>query len=260
MQEPRRRDDVVRGVDVSSLTAGPDGDGSGPADEPVVVLLHGLAMSNRYLRPAMRRLADEHRVLAPDLPGVGRSGRASRRLSMADLADGLVEWLDEVGVRRATVVGHSLGCTLAAVLAERHPDRVVAVVLASPAPDPGFRPLLRQAWRLLTDGPREKPSMVLIALSDYLRLGPRWVLRAMTEARRSDTAADLDRVQQPTLVVRGGRDPLVSPAWADTLVDRLPRAELVTLDDAPHGLPYSAADPFAATVRAFVARRVTEGC
>ena len=258
MRAPERRTDPVQGVKVASIAAGPDGEGSAPSGAPDVVLIHGLAVSNRYLQPALLGLARDHRVFAPDLPGVGRSSRAPRRLSLADLADGVADWMDQVEVHQATVVGHSLGCALAAVLAQRHPARVAGVVLASPAPDPALRPLPRQAWRLLLDAPRERPSMVLLAFGDYLRVGPLWVLRAIEEARREDPAAVFGRVRQPALVISGGRDPLVTAGWAEVLVQALPGAELVTIGQAPHGLPYSAAEPFVAAVRDFVARRITQ--
>ncbi len=250
----RRRRDRVHGVDVSSLVAGPPA--SATSDPCLdVVMVHGLAVSNRSLVPTLVRLGRDRRVFAPDLPGVRRSDQPSRRLSVGDLTDGVLDWMDLVGVGRAVFVGHSLGCRLVGELAARHPDRVAAVVLASPAPDPSQRPLVRQAWHLLLDGPREHPSMAMLAVADYLRVGPSWVLRAIGEARRGDGEAIVSSIQQPVLVVRGDRDPLVSPQWAHALVRALPSGELATIPGAPHGLPYSAPGAFAAAVRHFVSRR-----
>lgn len=252
---PRRRRDRVRGVEVSSLVGGPGPARDDAARDGTVILVHGLAVSTRSLVPSLRRLAEDRRVIAPDLPLVSRSSQEGRQLSMTELADRLVDWMDAVGLGSATLIGHSLGSQLVALLATRHPSRVTAVVLVSPAPDPGQRSLWAQAWALVVDGPRERPGMVLTAVADYLKVGPRWMRRAIRAAKRSDATPSLSRITQPTLVVRGERDPLVSQAWAEELVDRLPVGSLVTLPGAPHGVPYSAAEPFVAAVRAFLDRR-----
>ncbi|GAA3555147.1 alpha/beta hydrolase [Microlunatus spumicola] len=252
-QALRRRRDVVNDVEVASVEAGPEqprtSDGRTTLD---VVMVHGLGVSNRYLLPSLRAFAREHRVFAPDLPGVGRSSRPERDLSMVELADGLSAWMDEVGVGRAVLVGHSLGCQVVAQIAARHPDRVAAVVLTSPAPDPGRGSVARQAWGLLVDGGRERLGMVLIAATDYPRVGIGGMLGALRASARRQAQPDVQRIDQPTLVVRGGRDPLVSAAWAQHLEDVFPDARVVTLPDAPHGVPYSATTAFVEVVHAFV--------
>lgn len=254
-QPARRRRDRVHDVEVASIVAGPDDAGacassSGPVLD--VVLVHGLGVSNRYLVPSLRAFARDHRVFAPDLPGVGRSSKAEHALSMTELADGLRDWMDVVGVGPAVVVGHSLGCQVVAQLAARHPARVVGVVLTSPAPDPGRGGLLTQGWRLLVDGFAERPGMLLIAATDYPRVGLGAMLRGLRRAARRRDQPNLDAVEQRTLIIRGGRDPLVSAGWARTLERSLPSASVVTLPTAPHGLPYSAVAEFVAVVHDFV--------
>lgn len=243
--------DRVHDVDVFSICSGPDPATTGGATGHDVVLLHGLGMSNRYLEPSLRELAVARRVFAPDLPGVGRSSRASRELSMAEFADGLRDWMDVVGVGPAVVVGHSLSCHVAAHLAARHPSRVVAVVLASPGRDPAHRSRWQQAWWLFVDGFRERPSMVGIAFRDYTRIGARRMLRTLRRASRDD-APSLRQIRQPTLVVYGDRDPLVSPDHAERLVRDLPEASLAVIPGGPHGIPYSTTEPFVQALRLFL--------
>ena len=171
---------------------------------------------------------------------------------MVELADGLCDWMDTVGVGTAVVVGHSLGCHVVAQLTARHPSRVEAVVLVSPARDPDQRPVWQQAWRLLVDGFRERPSLLLIAVTDYARVGAGQMLRRLQEAGRSDALVSLSRIRQPTLVVRGDQDPLVSAEWAQRLARALPAGSLVTIPGAPHAVPHSSVKPFVDAVRTFL--------
>jgi 2-hydroxy-6-oxonona-2,4-dienedioate hydrolase len=60
---------VVAGTRMHARVSGIPGDG------PAVILVHGLVVSARYMIPAMKRLALQHRVHAPDLPGFGKSGK-----------------------------------------------------------------------------------------------------------------------------------------------------------------------------------------
>lgn len=227
--------------------------------ERVVVLVHGLGMSSRYMVPTLRLLAPEFRVLAPDLPGFGRSSRPSHPLTLSELADALVAWMDVLGLQRVALVGHSLGAQVVGHVADRHPGRVACVLLVSPSRDPQARWPWAQAVRLLRDAPREAPSLLPIAVRDYLRSGPRRMWRTLREGMRTDAADRLRRIDHPTLVIRGERDAVVSAWWARKVAGLLPAGELVMLPGAPHGLPYSAADALVAAARPFLATHLPPG-
>ncbi len=110
-----------------------------PAGRAPVVLVHGLGVSSRYMRPLARHLATDLRVHAPDLPGFGRSGKPRRVLSIPELADWLAAWMEAAGLRRAALVGNSLGCEILVELVLRHPERVERLVLQGRTPEPGAR-------------------------------------------------------------------------------------------------------------------------
>ncbi len=102
--------------------------GSGPP----LVLLHGLADSHRTWRLAAPRLASRFRVLMPDLPGHGLSGRPDAPYTLDWYARTLVGWLDAAGVERAHVVGHSFGGGIAQWLVLDARARVERMVLVAP--------------------------------------------------------------------------------------------------------------------------------
>jgi lipase len=103
-----------------------------PQDADVVVLaIHGISSSHMVWRPTVRELADRVRacVVAPDLRGRGRSASLPGPYGFdAHVAD-LLAALDDAGVERAALVGHSMGAYLATAVAAAYPERVSSVVL-----------------------------------------------------------------------------------------------------------------------------------
>lgn len=98
-----------------------------------VVLLHGLFGSGANLGALARSLRDGYRVLAPDLPGHGRSP-TQVRYDLSGMAATLSAWLSREEVGKAHLVGHSLGGKIAMQLALEYPDQVRSLVVADIAP------------------------------------------------------------------------------------------------------------------------------
>ena len=227
--------------------------GQAPAGAMPVVCVHGIGVSGRYFAPLLEALAPTHPAFAPDLPGSGRSDGPARALTIDELADVLAAWMTARGLARAALLGNSFGCQVIAAFALRHPARLAAAVLAGPTGDPAERSPLRLLARLALDGLREPPSEVLIAVRDYWRFGVR---RGIATARMmvdDDMTAKLPLMTAPTLVVRGERDAIVTPAWAETVAALLPRSELVTIPGAAHAVNYDAPAALAAAVNRFLA-------
>jgi 2-hydroxy-6-oxonona-2,4-dienedioate hydrolase len=223
-----------------------------PEGSPAVVLVHGLVVSSRYMIPTARKLAPHHEVYVPDLPGFGRSGKPPSVLDVAGLSDSLAAWMETVGLPSAVLVGNSVGCQVVADLVLRHPERVERAVLQGPTMDPEARTALRQAARLALDGTREPPSLLPIMLLDYVSAGLRRSFETFRYALRDPIEEKLRRIQAPTLVVRGERDPIVPQRWAERVVRLLPKGRLVVVPGAAHTMNYAAPSELARVVRSFV--------
>ncbi|MFD0661978.1 alpha/beta fold hydrolase [Thermocatellispora tengchongensis] len=188
---------------------------TGEARTPAHVLLHGLPMNAGLWTPLAARLPGP--VLAPDLPGLGRSAPSARPVDVW-----LAGLLSPVRTR-PVLVAHSLACGPALRFAAAHPERVSGLVLISPSflQRPASRlarsglavPMLRRmsAARLAaTLGLPETPE-VAGAAADLRRPG---VARRVVTALRADLAgrersrALLDRVSVPVEIVVGSADPL----------------------------------------------------
>jgi pimeloyl-ACP methyl ester carboxylesterase len=111
-------------------------DAAGQGTLPTLVVLHGLGSAATDFTLVLPKLAREcRRVIAPDLPGHGRSDRPAAGLDARSIVAGLAEALDQVLERgeRVVLVGNSLGGLAATLLAAKYPERVAGLFLSSPA-------------------------------------------------------------------------------------------------------------------------------
>lgn len=219
---------------------------------PALVLVHGQVISSLYMVPTARLLAPYFPVFAPDLPGFGRSGKPARVLSVPELADALAAWLEQSGLAPAVLVANSLGCQIVVDLAVRRPELSEALVLTGPTMDRRGRNAPVQIARWLRDWPRERQSLALAHLRDFAHAGPRRALRTFQYALADRIEEKLPRVRAPTLVVRGGRDPIAPQGWCEEVTRRLPCGRLVVIPGAPHCVNYSTPRALARVIRAFL--------
>ena len=134
------------------------------------------------------------------------------------------------------------------------PDRVHRLVLVSPAGGAHNRPLLRALGQLARDGLRESPRMLPVAVPDYMRFGPVNGLRLFHAMTLFPSLERLVHVPVPTLVVLGGRDPLLPPAARVRDVARLAPEDLavVLVERAAHAVNFSHPDELAGAVGAWL--------
>jgi len=238
---------VVDGVELHARVSAPP-----ERDAPPVVLVHGLAVSHRYLMPTAALLARRHPVGVLDLPGFGLSGDPGAALDTGRLADALRGWLHATGTIPAVLLGNSYGCQVIVDLVTRHPALATAVVLSGPTTDPQARTVTRQVLRWLRDIVHEDPLQGPILLRDVRDAGPMRVVATLRDAVRDRIEEKLPPVAMPALVTRGGVEPIVPAGWADEAARLLPRGHLVVLPDSPHNSVYVAAAALAAVVEAFL--------
>lgn len=129
----------LRGGELDGLLLHYLEEGRGPA----TALVHGLGGFAESWRHNIPELARHGRVIAPDLPGFGRSGKPRRPYTLCFLARALDGLLRALGVDRVRLVGHSLGGAVAARFALEHPGRVERLAFLGAAV-PGFH--LRLSW------------------------------------------------------------------------------------------------------------------
>lgn len=210
------------------------------------VLLHGLAVSHRYLMPTARALPGS--VHAPDLPGFGRSAAPRRVLGPREHAAVIAAWMDVEGMRDARLLGGSYGCQVAAELAIARPDLVSLLVLAGPTADPAAGSV-RHVLRLLRDLPTEDPRQLPVVAAGALAAGPRRILGTLRAAVRHRMEDRLPLVTAPILLLRGRRDPIAPDGWTSRLAT-VAGCRAITLAGA-HNVVTTAGPRVAAAATAF---------
>ena len=220
-----------------------------------VVCVHGLGCSHRYFRPVASALADDALVVAPDLPGFGRTNGPARALDVRGLSTALAAWLRATGNGGSVFLANSLGCQIVVDLATHSPELLGPVVLAGPTMDRRARSAPQQIGRLCGDQWKEPLALWGVLAYDYLVCGPRRFAQTFAYSLADPIETKLHHVRVPAIVVRGERDSIVPRAWAREVAEGLPHGRLVEVPKAPHALNWAAPRELADVVRPLVSER-----
>jgi pimeloyl-ACP methyl ester carboxylesterase len=232
------------------------------AGKPVIVFQHGAGMDHTVWQLPARSFAwHGHSVLAPDLPGHGRSEGPALR-SVTEMATWVARLLDAVGVRQAALVGHSMGGAIALEAAAAQPERITRVaLLGTAAAIPVHRDLLTAArenpdtaYRMMTAwsfGARAKMGgnpapglwMTGAAMALFARnaVGLLHIDLDACNAWRTGAAAAA-KVRCPALVLLGANDIMTPTRSGRELAGTIAGSHAVTIDDCGHMMMAEAPD------------------
>lgn len=244
------------------------------AGEPTLMLLHGFGASVFSWREVMAPLAENHRVIAFDRPAFGLTERPLRGewgtaaewsrgipYGVEAQADLTIALMDELDIEQAVLVGNSAGGAVSIITALKHPERVKALILISPAvysggPNETARWLLqtpqmqhigpliarriqewgidfaRSAWHnpaLITDEIWQGYTAPL-QIKNWDRA--LWELTTASRANRLDER--LNELTLPILVITGDDDRIVPTAQSEQLAQELPNARLAVIPACGH--------------------------
>jgi pimeloyl-ACP methyl ester carboxylesterase len=216
------------------------------------VLLHGLAVSHRYLMPTAAALTGGP-VYVPDLAGFGLSQKPRRVYDPAEHAAVIAAWLDVEGLTGANVIANSFGCQVAVELAISRPELTAALILVGPTADPQAATAGAQIGRWLRDLLVEDPAEASIIAADVSDAGIRRVVRTLRLCVRHHVEDRLPLVPAPTLMLRGEHDPIAPRAWIETAAALTPDAEAGEVPRAAHNAVTTAGAEVAARASAFAA-------
>jgi pimeloyl-ACP methyl ester carboxylesterase len=237
----------VRGIEMAY-----DVEGSGPP----VVLLHGYPFNRSMWSEQVEALQPSHRVITPDLRGLGETEATREPATMSEMAEDVAALLDELRIDRVTLGGLSMGGYVALAFVRRFPLRVRALILADTRPQPdteeGKRAREEQAQKVLEEGTTsiadlilkkalapatlaERPEIVARVREMIATSKPEGVAAALRGmAVRSDQTQFLASIIAPTLVIVGSEDELTPPADAELMRREIRGSRLEIIQGAAH--------------------------
>jgi pimeloyl-ACP methyl ester carboxylesterase len=254
----------------------------GRASAPLLLLLHGFGDSYTTWDGWVRELGGQFRIIRLDFPGHGLTRAPPDYVLRGDaLADFVDMFAAQLDLPKFAVAGNSMGGSVAWQLALHHPDRVNALVLVDAAGFPSdkppgdiplaFRILKYRLGRALLRNIDNRPlieeglkidvydkSLITPAFVDrWAELqrapGHRAILMSIDPASMNNaSAAVLQHVRAPTLVVNGESDVLVEPASARKLAAAIPGAKLIVYPRVGHLPQFEIPQRSAADVAAFL--------
>jgi 3-oxoadipate enol-lactonase len=215
---------------------------------PVLVLLGSLGTTLDVWEPQLVGFARRFRVLRLDLPGHGRSPLPPSPLGIDDLARSGLAVLDDLGLRRVSFCGLSLGGAVGLRLSTLAPERVERLVLCCTAAKFGTPQrwidraeiVRREGLETIADRimrlwftPAADPSTVARHRAMLVSTPPDGYARCCDVLRDLDLRDAVSAVRVPTLVVAGAEDPAVAPEETE-LLRRIPGSRFVSIAHAAH--------------------------
>jgi pimeloyl-ACP methyl ester carboxylesterase len=249
----------------------------------VILLIHGMGGSSETWSGVIPRLAEKYRVIAPDLLGHGQSDKPRGDYSVGAFAVMLRDLLDELGVTRVTVVGHSLGGGIAMQFAHQHRQYCERLVLISSG---GFGGDVGSVLRLLSIPGSEFvlpmiASRPAIAAGNALRalagsadrfdsrpaLSNRDTRKAFLRTLRSvidyrgQTVSAINRLccseTLPALIISGDEDRIIPVDHARAANATMPNSRLHVLEGVGHHPPTEEPEMIADLIDEFVGAHVS---
>jgi pimeloyl-ACP methyl ester carboxylesterase len=250
----------------------------GPRSAPVLVLIPGGMVSLFTWEPWASRLDDTFRVVTMDMPGHGLTGAVpSGDYTQKGMVGFVKAVVDQLGIGRFAIGGHSMGGGIAVRFAETYPDRVMQLVLVDAVgmqlEPPGKQPLIfrsrvfnRVMWPIaprsnvskILNGMIVRKSIITDAMIDQFWDFPRMEGNREATFVRYGLSRDpyvkehIGDVKTPTLILWGEEDPDIPVASAHLFAEAIAGSKLVIYADTGHFTQEEVADQSAADVRAFL--------
>ena len=249
-------------------------DTGNPKGRPVV-LIHGYTDNARDWVPLIPYLSSGDRLIAVDIRGHGRSDKPECCYTRLDFAYDIKLLLDHLHIRRADLVGHSLGSLITQAFAEEWPDRVRRVVLISSTggpragspPKPPRFDFAAEIRKLQEPIDPDSPFMVAWWDSprpvnpDFIRRQRRdsaaiplkvWLAVLDQGAGFTDLQRTLPRLKAPALLIWGSDDPIMEEEGRQTLREALPGAQVKVFPGLGHNPFWEDPEAVAGVINGFL--------
>jgi pimeloyl-ACP methyl ester carboxylesterase len=225
-----------------------------------LIFLHGWLGSWRYWMPTMENLSDRYRTYAFDLWGFGDSDRNVPRYQVEGYVAQLDQFMEQLGIMRASLIGHALGAAVAMLAGALWPDRIERVMTVS-APvssatlnkrlmQPGGNSLIDRALGRRTTYPEIE--------MEANKTDPQAVTNSARSLLNIDLKQVFDQLQMPLLMVYGERDPFVGALQPEEIARFDSNIRPIGLTDSGHFPMLDESSKFQRLLRDYLETKPTE--
>lgn len=241
-----------------------------PHNNSPIVLVHGLFGSLDNLGVLARDLVADHALLQVDMRNHGLSPR-SAKMTYADMAQDLLDTLDEHHIEKAILIGHSMGGKAVMALTALAPERIAGLVVIDVAPvdyDVRRHDEIFAAINAVTDAGVTTRQQAAALMREHLDEEGvvQFLLKSFVDGEwRFNVPALWDQYDQivgwqsvpawphPTLFVTGGSSPYVTEAYRDALLAQFPQARAHVIAGAGHWVHAEKPDAVLRAIRRYLA-------
>ncbi|MBN1681459.1 MAG: alpha/beta hydrolase [Anaerolineae bacterium] len=249
-----------------------------------VLLLHGWLGSWALWRDTIEVLGRDFRTYALDFFGFGESDvvptadetRAKRQeaFTVPTYVEMVYQFMDRMGIKRAPLIGHSMGGTVSLSMAILHPEKVVKVcVIGSPINGNSLNLLLKLSgnptvasvfWLFKGKGlllflrgysyfmAKDGRAMSRMITKDVSMISAESFFQSIGTLRQTDLRPELGQIQVPTMGMYGKRDIIVRSSENETLKAGVPHAQIEWFPDAGHFIMQDSPERFITTLRGWL--------
>jgi pimeloyl-ACP methyl ester carboxylesterase len=210
-----------------------------------LIMMHGWGQNLRALQPMAELLADKAQIHVLDLPGFGKTPPPPEDWNTTQYADRVLAYLDEQGVERTDLLGHSFGGRVSMRLAHKYPDRVRSIIMINSGGlqrQRTFQQQLRGKWiKTMRNAFKVSPVNRQELLDwhsqkygsrDYLNAG---VLQGtLVKTVSEDVTEIVKQIQAPVLLLWGEADTETPVEMAHRYHSLFPKSELITVPRRDH--------------------------
>ena len=237
-----------------------------------VILLHGWLGSWGVWQETMTFLGQSYRTYALDFWGFGESGKKRDSYAVSDFVRLVDQFMEQLGIVRAPLVGHSMGGTVSLAAAIQYPERVSRVtVIGSPIMGSSLAVLLKLAAirpiAILVHNLMWALKLGIRVYSPIVTRDRRWssmmdrdlsrttlesFLHSIASLRETDLRPNLTQIKVPTMGIYGYRDVIVDPGQWKPLLEGIPHARVERPKNAGHFPMLDEPTYFMETVKEFL--------
>lgn len=241
----------------------------GPKDPVPFIFIHGWISSSEFWRNQVEHLKDKRQIIVLDLRGHGRSDKPREEYSIKKFSEDLNSFMNQVGIDKAILVGHSMGGMINLRFTLDHQEKVEKLILIDTVAKSAFsirrkmlfiisqmalsisyeafmRYYLTRIYR------KNYPKVILEKTLEKVLKNPKYVVKSCySSVRRFNVSQELASITAPTCIIQGSES-FIPLSQAKYIEKQIPNAYLVVIEGAGHATPREAPKKVNEALKKFV--------